>query len=57
MRALTQYESGDAAAAGLLGFAANAEADVDAGDPVLTVVTGKGPSYRRADGSKVVALA
>lgn len=41
-----------AAAAGLLGFAAN----VDAEDPMLTVVTGTGPSYRRADGVNVVAI-
>jgi len=42
----------DAAATGLLGFAANVEADA----PVLTVVTGTGPSYRRADGVNVVAM-
>ena len=42
----------DAAATGLLGFAANVEADA----PVLTVVTGTGPSYRRADGVNVVAI-
>ncbi len=46
----------DAAAAGLLGFAANVDADSDADDPVLTVVTGTGPSYRRADGVNVVAI-
>ncbi len=42
----------DAAAAGLRAFAADVRAD----DPVLTVVTGTGPSYRRADGVNVVAI-
>ncbi len=46
----------DAAAAGLRGFAANVDANVDADAPVLTVVTGTGPSYRRADGVNVVAV-
>lgn len=43
----------DAAAAALLGFAANVD---HPHEPVLTVVTGGGASYRRADGVNVVAL-
>jgi len=46
----------DAAATGLLGFAANVDADGDVDAPVLTVITGTGPSYRRADGVNVVAI-
>lgn len=44
----------DAAAAALVGFAASVD---HSHDPVLTVVTGAGASYRRADGVNVVALA
>jgi len=52
----TSAETVDAAAAGLLKFAANVKADAGAEAPVLTVVTGTGPSYRRADGVNVVAV-
>lgn len=43
----------DSAARALLAFARNVEGR---GDPVLTVVTGTGASYRRADGVNVVAI-
>lgn len=49
-------ETVDAAAASLSSFAANVETQ-RAGEPVLTVVTGSGASYRRADGINVVAAA
>lgn len=43
----------DGAAASLLAFAANVETSHE---PVLTVITGTGPSYRRNDGVNVVAV-
>lgn len=49
-------ETVNAAAASLSSFAANVETQ-RAGEPVLTVVTGSGASYRRADGVNVVAAA
>lgn len=46
----------NAAAESLSSFAANVEMQ-RSGEPVLTIVTGSGASYRRADGVNVVALA
>lgn len=48
-------ETVDAAAASLREFAANVDG-TRADSPVLTVITGTGPSYRRVDGVNVVAL-
>ena len=48
-------ETVDAAAASLMEFAANVDG-TRADSPALTVITGTGPSYRRADGVNVVAL-
>lgn len=48
-------ETVDGAARTLLNFAANVTGSRAEG-PVLTVITGAGPSYRRADGVNVVAL-
>lgn len=48
-------ETVDAAAVGLREFAANVEG-TRADDPVLTVIVGTGPSYRRTDGVNVIAL-
>lgn len=48
-------ETVNEAAANLRAFAGNVEHD-SAGSPVLTVITGFGASYRRADGVNVVAL-
>jgi predicted AAA+ superfamily ATPase len=49
----TSPETVDRAADSLRAFTKNIEG---AQDPVLTVVTGTGPSYRRADGVNVVAV-
>lgn len=43
----------EAAAAALRAFARNVDTEEE---PVLTVITGTGPSYRRADGVNVVAV-
>lgn len=46
-------ETVDRAAASLLSFAANVEG---ADDPILTIITGTGPAYRRPDGVNVVPI-